>query len=140
MLVLSIADPIRRGVMWPLDKRSSIRMVRHTLQFQHGRNVEIDLLPDGKASPAASPADQHKGPASAQKQQASRPSPDRSEAAVRRRQQRRSDYMEQTSGKGNGRLLLVVAFFVLIPPICILIAAIQSGYLEQLSSVYKGKY
>lgn len=61
MLVLSIADPIRRGVMWPLDKRSSIRMVRHTLQFQHGRNVEIDLLPDGKASPAASPADQHKG-------------------------------------------------------------------------------
>ncbi|MCJ1467076.1 hypothetical protein MMC07_005698 [Pseudocyphellaria aurata] len=215
MLILSIADPIRSGVMWPLDKRSSIRMVRHTLHFQHGRNVEIDLLPDGKASPASIPASPPRQQAScvpassaitraqALLQQgtgrargqhrtgARRPCAGGSSAAQIVRltpfhasrlmqctgltvvtaaaaafggRSRRAGlltmsmqsrvgalschasqaelvfHMEQTSGKGNSRLLLIVASFVLIPPICILIAAIQSGYLDQLSSVYKGKY
>ena len=47
MLVLATSDPVRRGVMWPLDGRSSLRMVQHMLRFNHGSAVELDILPAG---------------------------------------------------------------------------------------------
>lgn len=36
--------------MWPLDGRSSLRMVLYTLRFQHGPQVEVDLLLPGSDS------------------------------------------------------------------------------------------
>ena len=48
--------------------------------------------------------------------------------------------MAQSTGASNWPLLAGVAALVLLPPLLILVAAIQSGYLDQLSSGYRGRY
>ena len=56
MLVVAISDPVRSGVMWPLDRRSSLRMVLQMLQFQRAQAVELDVMLGSADEPPSSTA------------------------------------------------------------------------------------
>ncbi|KAK9794642.1 hypothetical protein WJX73_006482 [Symbiochloris irregularis] len=139
-IILAISDPVRRGKMWPLGAKSNMRMILNMLKFQHGPSVELELLPPDASNARAQP----EGSAPDAQQQYIKETLDQgqNEAEVqRRRRQQREDYMAQSSsGSGNQRLVILAAVVVLLPPLVILIAAISTGYLEQLSDGYRGRY